>query len=325
MYSNYFGFLKNTIVFILLFVAGVTYTQDIDSLSTSKTSRGFPQLRKFNISYSYRAPNRYDANFKGQPKETGKVARNEFLAYGTFKLFDKKKYTLSLTQSYAHLDLDPDQFSNLTFFDEDIYKFDNYSTSLNFTYKSRLFGKPFIGNATITGSTRNFSHIDKLSGYISGMLIFQRNQNTRYTLGLIARADPSSKIPVFPLVTYWHRFKNPLYELSVIIPKELKLRRSETFGGWLGIGSDFNAQSYFIPNIPNRDGTYENRFNDIQFGLSYDHIFMKHFMFSVNTGYNKVIQNNIIEVYKPNNEKLADISYKGNWYARVGVSYLFEW
>ena len=71
--------------------------------------------------------------------------------------------------------------------------------------------------------------------------------------------------------------------------KELKLRRAETFGGWLGVGSEFNGQSYFIPNIPDREGTYENRFNDIQFGLSYDRIFMKRFMFSVNTGFNQVI------------------------------------
>ncbi len=312
-----------SILFLLISYLGTSQEKEFNS--TQENLLPYPQLRQFSVSYDYIGKTNYTANFDGMPEETGKVQRGNLKAYGTFKLIDKKKFTLSLTEVYTHssLDFETDDFPIFDI-DEDSYGFDNFNTSLNFTYKSVLFGKPFVSNASVITSTRDFSHLDKVSGLVSATLVFQKNKNTRYTLGLAGIIDPSSQIPAFPVITYWHRFKNPLWELDVVLPQKVKIRRSNTLGGWVSLGSEFSAQSFFIPDFQDRTGTFENRFNEIEFGLSYEKIFMKRFMFSVNTGYNAVVQNNIIEVYKPNSDKIGEIDYDPSFYAKVGISYLFD-
>jgi len=71
------------------------------------------------------------------------------------------------------------------------------------------FNKPFISGVSVIVESDHFIEPQKLIGLLTGILIFQKDSNTRYTLGIAIIADHSTRIPAFPIISYWHRFNDP--------------------------------------------------------------------------------------------------------------------
>lgn len=320
---------RPVLYFIILLSTTVSWTQqsnDTISRSVQDLSRpNYPRIRQLSVSYDQSGWTDYTTDFKGFTIEKGKVNRGRLQVNGTIPIITKENFTLSATEVYTHEELSLKDIINPTFGQlKSNYSFENFNTTLNLTYKSRLLSKVIITNINIIVGSQDFINVEKVSGLLTATLIFQKRPNTRYTLGLAAIVDPSSQIPAFPIITYWHRFKDPRWEMDVILPSTVKIRRSGTMGGWLSVGSDFSSQSFFLKNIPDRSGTYENLYSELTFNLSYERIIMKNFLLGLQAGHKSTLQNRIVKVNEESRNKAADINFNSNLYFKAGISFIIS-
>ncbi len=315
--------------FLILLTTTVSWAQGSND-TISKTVLDFsipsyPRIRQFSVSYDQSGWTDYTSDFKGFTSESGKVKRGRFQANGTIPIIIKEKFTLSATEVYTHEELSLKDVINPTFGQlKSNYSFDDFNTSLNLTYKSRLFNKLLITSASIMAGSEDFINVEKVSGLLTATLVFQKRPQTRYTLGLAAIIDPSTQIPAFPIITYWHRFRDPRWEMDVILPSTIKIRRSDTMGGWLSVGSDFSSQSFFLKNIPDRSGIYENLYSEMTFSVSYERIIMKNFLLALQAGHKSNLENRIVKVYEKSRNSIADINLDKSLYFKVGISYIIS-
>lgn len=310
--------------FLILLITTVSWSQEsIDSISKSIPT--YPRIRQLTISHDQSGWTDYTTKFKEFTTESGKLSRGRFQFNGTIPIIIKEKFTLSATEVYTHEELRLKDVTNPTFGQlKSNYGFEDFNTSLNLTYKSRLFNKLLITSASITASSMDFINVEKVSGLLTAILVFQKRPQTRYTLGLAAIIDPSTQIPAFPIITYWHQFKDPRWEMDVILPSTLKIRRSSTLGGWLSVGSDFSSQSFFLKNIPSRSGIHENLYSEMTFSVSYEHIVMKSFLLALQAGHKSNIENRIVRVYEKSRNNIAEINLDRSLYFKVGMSYIIS-
>ncbi|GLB49580.1 hypothetical protein [Neptunitalea lumnitzerae] len=322
------NFSKKLILLCLLLVVRVSWAQNIDdstSIIDSTKSKSYPIIKLFGVSYDALGPTDYEANIDGHEIHKGTVRGGSLLAYGSFFLLNKPKHIISLTEVYRREFIELNDLENPFYEGQGTkYNFNSFSTSINYTNRTKWKGKPLISTVSTYVTTSDLGRIDKVSGIITSTMVFQKKPETRYTLGVAILADLSTSTPLFPVVSYWHQFKNPSWEISAVLPKEVYLRKNNILGGWLSAGSELISKSYFLYNLPGRFGTFENRLTEIQTGLKYEYITNEGIMLSVGAGYRNVAQNNIIEVYKPNRDKIVNMTYNGGWFAKVELSFVIQ-
>jgi len=318
------SYLLLSILFILLIHNPVLAQQIADSLPKPVESPVpvYPRIKLLSVSYDQSASTDYKVKTTGNPDNEGDMSRGRLQVVANIPIWKKNAFALSVTEVYTHEEMAIKQSRNPIFESQANYSFDNFITTLNASYLGKLFNKPLLTNASVIVGSADFLHPEKVSGLVTAMLVFQKRPDTRYTLGLGGLIDPSSQIPAFPIITYWHRFKDPRWELDIILPTMLKIRRSDVWGGWLSAGSDFNGFGYFITDAPNTSKTYQNTYSEISFNVSYEKIFAKNFMVSLQGGYKSTLQNRIMEVNKKYNDAIADIDMGSAPYFKVGMSYI---
>lgn len=108
----------------------------------------------------------------------------------------------------------------------------------------------------------------------------------------------------------------------MILPSFFKIRRSGIFGGWLSAGSEYNGFGYLLRDVPGNPKVQQNTYSEISFGLSYDCIFAKNIMFSLEGGYKSTLQNRILEVYKKYNDSSVEIHIRETQYIKAGLSWI---
>lgn len=310
-----------------LLVGKSSYAQTIKNTVSDTITNGdsdlYPLLKLFNVSYDLLSPIEFTATVDGQEVRKGTAEGGSLLAYGSFFIVTKPKHIVSITQYFNRENISVNN-NELYAQGKTDYTFTNNTTSLNYTYRSMLDKRPWITTASLSVTTSDFKHLDKLSGIVSSTVVFQNHKRTRYTLGLAIIADLSTATPVFPVVSYWHQFKNPVWELNAVLPKEVYIRRKTNWHGWFSAGGELISKKYFLYDLQGTTNTYENRITEIQYGIKYEQLFLKDFMLSVGGGYRNIAQNNLIQVYEPNKDRIGEITYHGGWYANFGLSYVIQ-
>ncbi len=310
---------------IVLCVGKLSLGQQRTSDSVSTKTKGYPILKLFELSYDVLGPNDYTAEIDGYQVHKGTVKGGSLLAYGSVFLMNKPKHILSITELYRRDFISLNDTENPIYAGQKkTYSFNRFNTSFNYTNRNSWNGRPLISTASLYVATSDIGRIDKFSGILTSTLVFQNKPQTRYTLGLVVLADLSTSTPLFPIVSYWHRFKDPSWELNVVLPKEAFIRKGNVLGGWVSAGTELISKNYFLYELPEREGTYENRFTELQTGLKYEYIFKNGLMLSAGAGYRNVLQNNIVEVYHANKTKIGNMNYEGSWFAKVGVSFVIQ-
>lgn len=81
------------------------------------------------------------------------------------------------------------------------------------TVRTVLLGKPFMGLAMVN-SEWGVKGLDRISATFMGILMLRANRDTQFGIGLLGMVNTTSKIPVFPIFMYRHRF-NPKLALNL--------------------------------------------------------------------------------------------------------------
>ncbi|WP_256011673.1 hypothetical protein [Desertivirga xinjiangensis] len=153
-----------------------------------------------------------------------------------------------------------------------------------YTRSDSLFGKKVVYLASISGLTNNISYLRKMSYMAGASFILKQNQNTNFTIGLVVNIDPSSPIPAFPLISYWHRFGYSKLELSAD-PSRVSLRKMMKKDLWASFGTSISGSTFFFEQkfqaIP-EDVNYSS--SDVKTGAGLEYRLFRKFMVGVEGG-----------------------------------------
>lgn len=154
----------------------------------------------------------------------------------------------------------------------------------SFARADSLFGKGVVYTGLISGLTNNASTIQKIN-YLAGVIfMLKRTAETNYNVGLMLNIDPSINVPVFPVFSYWHKYKNDL-ELNLNFPQQLALRKPVTTRLWTTFGTSLSgAVSFFKfsqPGIP-QDVNYTSA--ELKTGPGIEYRIAKKWLFGLSGG-----------------------------------------
>ncbi|MBZ4037003.1 DUF6268 family outer membrane beta-barrel protein [Flavobacterium sp. 17A] len=287
----------------------------------------FPNTRTFDVQYEALGPSDYDSKLFGNKLERGRIEEhNRFKAAFNLPFYASKSKRFVLTTSVRY------KYENFGYGDifnyqtNQTYTKDNqeihyWAGALTATYMSTLFKKPVIYNATTTvdGDEENFQ---RLKGFVSGVLVLKRTPSTTITAGALILLDPSSIVPVTPLFSINHKFKNSKWDMDFILPQRVLFRRELLENGRISLGTELNTESFYL-NLDgsNLKGVYELNQLELKSGITYEYSFTPKLIAFVKGGFNNVVSARLTEKGERTNRYVYDQKEDTQGYFRFGISY----
>jgi hypothetical protein len=298
----------------------LAFAQIKDSIPAVK-QQSYPLEKPFILQYDRINNAEYTTRDRnGQILNEGKAQVSRFRAFGSFKIYQKEKLTLSTSLLYTH--------ENITNYTRNIsenpltkstFNTNDVDLMINGFYRSTLWNRPLIHSASVIIASPNVFDVKKVFAMVSSSVVFVKGPQTRYTLGLALALDLSAIIPVLPVVTYWHRFDNPLWEVDIVLPQKAVLRRAEFLKGWLTVGTELYGNGFFATESTNLQGNYEYRYTELYSGIGYERLVGK-LLIGARTGFRSTIQGRMLKVYNRNNDYLFDTKNSTVPYLNLSVS-----
>lgn len=291
----------------------------------------FPTTRTFDVQYEQLGPSNYDSDLMGNNFERGRIeSHNRFKAAFNMPFYASKSKRFVLTTSLRYK-FESYEFGNIYNYNraetytKERQEFHYWAGALSATYMSSLFKKPVIYNATaiVDGNKDDFQRI---KGFVSAAIVLKRAQNTTITVGALVLLDPSSIVPVTPLFTLNHKFKNSKWDMDFILPQRLLFRRELLENGRISLGTELNTESFYLNlNTSNLKGIYELNQLELKSGITYEYCFTPKIIGFVKGGINNVLSTRITEKGERTNRYVYDQKEDPQGYFKIGISYnLFQ-
>lgn len=179
--------MRLAILLLIIPVFSVTAQIETDSVRTKTvkaiTTR-FPSTRFLDFQYEQFSPGDYDADLYEKLFEKGTLkSQKRFKAALNAPIIRKEKWTLSGSLRYKFESLEFENYENFVSTSTPIYHTDNenfhfYSTGLNFTYYSKLFGKTFVYNASFIAEGSN-GGFERINGVLIGSFLLKKQNKLR--------------------------------------------------------------------------------------------------------------------------------------------------
>lgn len=316
------------ILLLIIPVFSVTAQIESDSVRTKTvkavTTR-FPSTRFLDFQYEQFSPGDYDADLYEKLFEKGTLkSQKRFKAALNAPIIRKEKWTLSGSLRYKFESLEFENYENLSTSGTPIYHTDNenfhyYSTGLNFTYYSNLFGKTFVYNASVIAEGSN-GGFERINGVLIGSFLLKKTEQTTLTLGMLLQTNNTAIFPVLPTFTFEHKFSNSQWSLDVVLPKYVYMRRPLLEKGRISLGAAFDNESFFV--YPHQSGlkeVYQFNRNEIKSGFMYEYMLSKNFITTLKAGVNNTLQGNLRERGATN--EIMTVKQDMNGYFNIGISY----
>jgi len=287
----------------------------------------FPTTRTFDVQYEQLGPSNYDSELFGNKLERGRIENhNRFKAAFNLPFYSSasKRFVLTTSLRYKYESYDFGEIYNYA--TTQTYTRANQEThywagALTATYMSSLFNKPAIYSATATVDG-NEDDFQRIKGFASGVLVLKRTPSTTITAGVLVLLDPSSIVPLTPLFSINHKFKNSKWDMDFILPQRLLFRRELLENGRISFGTELNTESFYLNlNTSNLNGIYELNQLELKSGITYEYSFSPKIIAFVKGGFNNVVSARITEKGERTNRYVYDQKEDTQGYFRFGVSY----
>ena len=244
--------LRITLIILAFIFSFPANAQNSDSISQSVRRailRNYPTTRPINIEYDWNGAGSYNATQEQRSVEQGRVRKLKNLRVSAnVPLLMRKRYYLFSNLSYNGSCVAVDVENNVNLKKRELESH-IFGFSAQLIWLDSLFKKPLILSATVRNRIDFGNHVYALSGMVTVTNMIKVGLNERLGIGLIAFIDPSSPMPVLPLVTYYRRI-NPRLELELIFPSKIALRKQFENESWLSLLTEFNANVLFSSNAP---------------------------------------------------------------------------
>jgi hypothetical protein len=291
----------------------------------------FPTTRTFDVQYEQLGPTNYDSELFGNNFERGRIeSHNRFKAAFNLPFYVSKSKRLVLTTSlrykYESYDFGTTyNYSTTQNYTRGTEDFHYWAGAVSATYMTSLFKKPVIYNATVSADG-NEDNFQRLKGFVSAVIVLKRTPSTTITVGALALLDPSSIVPVTPLFTLNHKFKDSKWDMDFILPQRLLFRRELSENGRISLGTELNSESFYLNlNTSNLNGIYELNQLELKSGITYEYCFRPKIIAFVKAGVNNVLSTRVTEKGERTSQYVYDHKEDAQGYFKVGVSYnLFQ-
>ncbi|GAA4322924.1 hypothetical protein GCM10023149_23540 [Mucilaginibacter gynuensis] len=262
-------------------------TDSIKLATLSELAVKNPALRQINISTDIISRGNISSKLYNDPLFKGKAStvRTNLLFNVPVKSWGKNSLSASVSYFQQHIQIREVQSFSPMLNNNDFVS-DKSTVGLSFGIQRRdsIFGRPVFLMASVLGVTNDASSIKKLSYLGTAIFPLKQTATTRYSVGIILNIDPSLKVPVVPLFTYWHKFSNDI-ELNFNLPQQAGLRKafSDRLSGTLGTSLSGSIAFFNLtqPNLPH-DANYTTI--DLKTGPGIEYRLGKKFMVGVNGG-----------------------------------------
>ncbi len=298
-------------------------TTNIRRNTLEYASQQFAMVRPFNVEFSQVAPYSYTPKRDGISLPESKVSTyNQIKANANLYFLAKKKLILGATFSYRYINADNDftvPSSGLVQTVKDDYTY--HSTSLNFTYISKIFNKPFFLNTSliVDGSEK---HFERLKGLAIGTIVLKADTRTKLMAGILVNVDPSTQLPLLPMITYERKFNNGMM-LDLMMPKQLLIRKQVLGRGRISLGTELDRNGFYLYNVKGQlpSQRYEYRQIELDNGVIYEHLIGDYLILTARTGAKWIAISRLFEKEKTFSTAWLDTAAKPTFYFNLGVSF----
>lgn len=321
---------KIIISIIFLLCCLPSYAQQENEIQKKKTDNiiqnRFPRTRTFNLTYDRSLSREFESELADQDFTKGTINSQQAIDFSAnIPLFNFKKWKISTSANYRNYQFEFDDVENISDDISDVQKqtsdFNYFAISLNSTFYGSLFKKPLIYNGSIIvdGSDKG---IERLKGFVSASLPLKQTEYATITVGLLAIIDPTSQIPIAPIITYNQKFKNSNWEFDVILPQRVSFVKPVGNKSRLTIGSFFGSDGFYVNiNEPYLPDTYSYNQLKIDGGIIYEYIVGKNLIATVQGGARKFISNRLTEKGTQNKDYIYKNNQEITGYFNVGISF----
>lgn len=186
-----------------------------------------------------------------------------------------------------------------------------------------LFGRNVVYMANVNGLTGKEGSIQRL-GFLGTFLVnLKQTETTNFSAGLVLNIDKSVNFPVFPIITYWHKFSNGL-ELNVNLPQQAYLRKDINNRLSTSVGTTLSASSSFFnyknQSIMPQDINYTVL--GLQSGVAVEYRLGKKIILGLNGGVQTPLSARGFEVGESSNDYFLQNKIGAAPYVKLSVSLL---
>lgn len=298
-------------------------TTNIRRNALDYASRQFTIVRPFNVEFSQVAPYSYTPKRDGISLPGSKVSTyNQIKANANLYFLAKKKLILGATFSYRYINADNDftvPSSGIVQTVKDNFTY--HSTSINFTYISKIFNKPFFLNTSLVvdGSEK---HFERLKGLAIGTIVLKADKRTKLMAGILVNVDPSTELPLLPMITYERKFNNGMM-LDLIMPKQLLVRKQVLGRGRISLGTELDRNGFYLYNVKGQlpSQKYEYRQIELDNGVIYEQLIGNYLILTARTGAKWIAISRLFEKEKTFSTEWLETDAKPTAYFNVGISF----
>lgn len=306
------GFRQPALTFGFLIWVNACFSQSGDSIPRKVITYAadrFLITRVLNLEYGYVAPYRFTSRLQNSLLPENKVTNLYQAKLNINTSFIRKtKWMLGATLNYRYTAATTQETG-----DKD---FHYHSTSLNFTYFSKLFNKMTIysGSLLVDGSEQ---HFERLKGLLTGTMVLKTNARTRILAGLVLLVDPSVQLPVIPTFSYEHRFTSG-WTCDIVLPQRVLLKKDVFNSGRLSLGSELGQTSFYLYD---HSPKYEFRQTEINSGVTYEQLLGNYFAAILRTGIRISPSSRIFEKKESSNHYVFEANPNAAFYCTIGLSF----
>lgn len=293
--------------------------------STDPLRSKFDTHKLASISYEQLTGSDYELKSGGKKYESGELnAIRRFNAnIGYIPILSKEKFTLSGSLRYRY-ELTPYNIYGLSPWEHDLDVETHYFVGgLTFEYRNKLFGRDVNVRlkALTDGSKEGF---ESVLGSAAISYNVYKTSNTVAAIGVYGTTSRAVIFPIFPTITYKHRFGESQWLVDFNLPYHAYLRRMIGNNGRLSAGMTLGgSMAYIYPNALSRQAgmskTYSYRRLDIKGEVKYEHFIAKNLLVNVDLGLVKAYKG----VFRKKNDSddFIKLTQDPNVFFSFGVSY----
>jgi len=263
---------------------------DTIGISKKELAIRYPALRQFTISANSFGYSDFDAKLNDKDFADGKIKTQRISAFISTPAIKWKNNSLSASIYYTYTALKLKDITNELPDAELAPLTANSNTldvALNYSRSARIFDHPIIYSLVARGITDGVNSFRRFNFNGSFSLPLIRKENTTFSVGLLVLIDPSSPIPVEPIINYYHKFTGSGIELIVDLPSGINVKKEVAKNAWFVVGSNQQSYSTFY-NHHNAllDGKTSYNTIEVKSGVAFEYLFAKNIMLSIGKGIN---------------------------------------
>ncbi|WP_440134634.1 DUF6268 family outer membrane beta-barrel protein [Chitinophaga sancti] len=243
-----------------------------------------PNLRPAMISTTFISRGQLEGNFKGRELLSGNFAQRRTEVFLNLPVKNwARQGMVTASIYYARTNY---QLSDVKGVDIKDPSLSRNTIGLTTAYRrvDSLFGRVFVSSASLVLLTGDGGVINKYAVMGNGMFLLKKTEQTTFMLGAQVIIDPTSSMPVIPLMVYQRQLKNG-FDLNITMPQQLTLRKTVNNHLWASFGTTMVSSVSFFnftsPNVP-RNANFSSL--DLKTGPAVDYKLNKLLLLGVSAG-----------------------------------------